>query len=79
LKVKIFNDVTSLEQDNNHASSDFHQEIKGNKFPRIISKTLELHENIETISLGIERSIETGVDINVPEPRIQSAPLVPRY
>ncbi len=78
MKVKIFNDVTSLEQDN-HASNNFHREIKDNKLPRIISKTLELHENIETISLGIERSIETGVDINVPEPRIQSAPLVPRY
>jgi hypothetical protein len=45
------------------------------------SKTLERepHENIETISLGIERIIETGSNINVPETRIHSAPLVTWY
>jgi len=76
-KVPTLKDITNLEQASKLGQ---HRKIRDKVFLSAL-KTLERepHEKIETISLGIERIIETGSNINVPETRIHSAPLVPRY
>ena len=75
-------DVKNLEQNSDAIKSFQHQKITNNKSTRIVSKTpkRDSHdENIETISLKIYRYNEIGLNINVPEPRIHSAPPVPRF